>query len=104
MRKEYMLLGRRATCLCILTACVALAGFGGCPRTQQPVETTPAVGDLNEDGVIDAADLEILTSVFGTRAGDPRFIAAADLNGDGVIGLADTQALISLIQQASVAE
>ncbi len=85
----------------VFAAGLTFVVLGGCPA---PTPPGPVTGDLNEDGVVDSADLDILTAAFGTRAGEPNFIEAADLNGDGVIGLADAQALIDLVDQASGAE
>ena len=46
------------------------------------------VGDLNNDGVVDGADLAILLSAWGTA--DP----IADLNGDGVVDGADLSIML----------
>ncbi len=46
------------------------------------------VGDLNDDGVVDAADLTILLNQWGTTG-------SADLNGDGVVDAADLAILLS---------
>ncbi len=46
-------------------------------------------GDLNGDGVVDAADLGILLANWGLRGG------AADLNGDGIVDAADLGLLLS---------
>ncbi len=43
------------------------------------------VGDLNGDGVVDAADEALLTGLYRTVAGDPGWEPAGDLNGDGRI-------------------
>ena len=47
------------------------------------------VGDLNNDGVVDTADLGILIGAFGTA--DP----IADINGDGIVDTADLGILIA---------
>ncbi len=57
-----------------------------------PVDLTISaslVGDLNGDGVIDAADLLLLASSWATEVGDPGFDARCDLNGDGSIDAID---------------
>ena len=46
-------------------------------------------GDINMDGRVDLADLEILNRGFGIHLGDPDFNACADLNANGVIDPAD---------------
>ncbi|MCB9847600.1 MAG: hypothetical protein H6814_04225 [Phycisphaeraceae bacterium] len=48
------------------------------------------LGDLNEDGYINTADLGILLAAFGTAD------AIADLNGDGIVDSADLGILLSL--------
>ena len=49
------------------------------------------VGDLNDDGAVDAADAGIMFGVWGTDGGD----SGADLNNDGVIDAADAGALFA---------
>ena len=46
------------------------------------------VGDINEDGIVDGADLTILLGAWGTAD------AAADLNGDGLVDGADLTILL----------
>ena len=46
-------------------------------------------GDLNEDGIIDAADLSILLSEWG----NPKSVA--DIDGDGTVGATDLATLLS---------
>jgi len=43
------------------------------------------VGDLDQDGRLDAADLAILRNTLGARRGDARYDVRADLNGDGAV-------------------
>ena len=50
---------------------------------------TSSVGDLNNDGVVNASDLSILLSNFGTSN------AVADINGDGSVNVLDLSILIS---------
>ena len=49
--------------------------------------------DLNGDGVIDQADVDLITAHFNCRTGDACYVAAYDFNGDGVISLPDIVAL-----------
>jgi len=42
-----------------------------------------AAGDLNEDGVVNCADLAIVAGALGKRAGQPGFDVRADLEGEG---------------------
>jgi hypothetical protein len=49
----------------------------------------PVVGDLNGDGVVDCADIGLVRSSFGKRAGEAGFSSKADVNGDGVVDVRD---------------
>ena len=57
------------------------------------VASASCYGDLNGDGVVDAADDEVFKSVFGAEDGDADYLVEADLDGDGVIGGTDYAAL-----------
>jgi endo-1,4-beta-xylanase len=59
---------------------------GDSPTTSNPVKNT---GDLNNDGVINMADVILLATKFGSVAGDGKYFAAYDLNDDGAINMAD---------------
>ena len=48
----------------------------------------PAVGDLNNDGAVDALDLVILLLAWGQTH------SSADLNGDGIVNVLDLVILI----------
>ena len=50
---------------------------------------TPVLGDLNDDGVVDAADYSLFRSTLGKCTGDAGYIAEADYDGDGCITYAD---------------
>lgn len=86
--------------LLMLAAVGALLSNAGCglPTTVSPEVTGPDRGDVNEDGVIDQADLDLATEAFGRTADDPLFVPAADLTGDGVIGLDDLRALVVILK------
>ncbi len=43
-------------------------------------------GDANGDFRVDTADLRLIRSLRGVRAGDPRYLLDADVNRNGVIG------------------
>ena len=81
---------------------------GGAPGNQQQVAwsfdapvladnsallfTLPAVnvpGDVNGDGVASCADLAIVKTSFGKRAGQPGFDARADVNNDRIVNVVD---------------
>src|SRR5262249_48763716 len=51
--------------------------------------STIADPDINDDGVVDAADVRILQKSFGKRCGDAGFNPAADTNGDCLVNLLD---------------
>jgi len=46
-------------------------------------------GDVNDDGVVNIADIAAAAGSFGKKTGDPGFNSAADVNGDGVISILD---------------
>jgi hypothetical protein len=52
----------------------------------------PCRADLNNDGVVDLADLGILLADFGCTAPGP---CVADINGDGATDLADLGILLA---------
>ncbi len=80
--------------ICLVATC-ALGLLGGCPLL---TPKTPVRGDINGDGVVDEADLDAMTALFGLSEGDPGFDPKADLNSDGTIGLADVQTLVQLLE------
>jgi hypothetical protein len=53
----------------------------------EPVEDTGTPGDLNGDGVVNAADLAILLGAWGTSG-------PGDFNLDGVVNAADLATLL----------
>ncbi|MCA9244933.1 MAG: hypothetical protein KDA32_13325 [Phycisphaerales bacterium] len=57
---------------------------------------TGCVGDLDDSGTIDLADLAGLLSAFGASTGDANFIEAADLDNSGTIDLGDLAGLLAL--------
>jgi hypothetical protein len=46
-------------------------------------------GDINDDGVVDDTDLQLLMDSMETSIGDSAYNSAADLNSDGVIDVRD---------------
>jgi hypothetical protein len=94
---------RRCSSLCRVVAWAGaatflLAGLVGCP----PSDTTndePLAGDISGDGQLDETDVDLMSAAFGSREGDPQFVAEADLTGDGVIGLDDLQELVRLMEE-----
>ncbi|MBO4870583.1 MAG: leucine-rich repeat protein [Muribaculaceae bacterium] len=63
------------------------------------VEEPGVVGDLNGDGVVDVADVNICINIILELNNDPEVKALADLNGDGVVDVADVNAIINIILQ-----
>ena len=55
----------------------------------------PLPGDVDEDGVVDWADLYLLLTIYGEDAADPDFNPAADIDHNDQIDLADLQRLLS---------
>jgi hypothetical protein len=45
--------------------------------------------DFNDDGITDAADVEVLRAALGANAGDENYNAQADINGDGLVSTLD---------------
>jgi hypothetical protein len=46
-------------------------------------------GDLNGDGIVNCADLDIVKASFGKSVGQAGFDPRADVNGDGVVNILD---------------
>ncbi|KNY29916.1 dockerin type I domain-containing protein [Pseudobacteroides cellulosolvens] len=46
-------------------------------------------GDLNNDGIVNIADVVLLGVIFNSIAGDNKYRPSCDLNSDGVINMAD---------------
>jgi hypothetical protein len=54
-------------------------------------------GDVNEDGVVNCLDLELVQAAFGTKTGQPGFNPAADVNHDGVVNVLDLSYVARLV-------
>ena len=63
------------------------------------VEEPGVVGDLNGDGIVDVADVNICINIILELNNDPELKVLADLNGDGVVDVADVNAMINIILQ-----
>jgi len=51
--------------------------------------TIPLMGDVNEDGIVDAIDLALISKAYGTQKGNPLYSPASDLNNDNIVDLWD---------------
>jgi len=60
------------------------------------------LGDLNRDGRVDEADLQILRSVSGAACGDAKYDPVIDLNGDCRIDTEDERLLKASISRFSL--
>ncbi|HBB72330.1 MAG TPA: hypothetical protein DCZ71_06960 [Ruminococcus sp.] len=63
------------------------------------------LGDVNKDGVLDAADVLALQNIYLTGSGDltpEEQLALADINGDGVVDTSDTGLLTAYLSDSSV--
>ena len=54
-------------------------------------------GDVNNDGVVDIADITALVNQLTEQPGTPFIRAAADLSGDGEVTTADLPLLVGLV-------
>ncbi len=60
--------------------------------------TTSVPGDVNGDGLVTQADVDLVSGVLGMRYGDPGFDARADLDGDGIVTFADLGLVLSSLR------
>ncbi len=54
-------------------------------------------GDLNGDGAVNCADLNIVKASFGKKTGRPGFDSRADVNRDGIVNVLDLSAEAKLV-------
>ncbi|MFQ5805474.1 MAG: dockerin type I repeat-containing protein [Phycisphaerae bacterium] len=67
--------------------------------TMSMPEPDTCVGDINDDGVIDAADVSELLAAYGAEMGDSNYNAAADLDDNGRVDLVDVSQLLAVYGQ-----
>ncbi|HEY9061282.1 MAG TPA: dockerin type I domain-containing protein [Pseudobacteroides sp.] len=70
----------------IVSAAVLL---GGILLPTGSAEAAMAKGDLNNDGVINMADVILLAKAFNSVIGEPKYISSYDLNNDSAINMTD---------------
>ena len=70
-----------------LTAGLMIVGTGLVPLHAQDIPTPNP--DLNDDGIVDDADLAIVRAAFGRLCGDPLYSETADLDRDFVVDVWD---------------
>jgi Dockerin type I domain len=66
------------------------------------VNVFPVPGDVNGDGVVNCADLDIVKASFGKKIGQLGFDPRADVNGDGVVNVLDLSAVARQIPTGTV--
>ena len=62
-----------------------------------PDEPEGLIGDLNRDGTVDIADVNICINIILEFNKDPDTRALADITGDGAVDISDVNALINII-------
>ncbi|MBX3394161.1 MAG: hypothetical protein KF841_02215 [Phycisphaerae bacterium] len=62
---------------------------GDSPLSSVANAQTRISGDVNGDGVVTQADVDIVTGALGTQYGQAGFVASADLNGDSRVNFSD---------------
>ena len=62
---------------------------GSASRATMIIRDGDNPNDVNGDNVVNAIDLALVASKFGTSAGNPDWNPAADANGDGIVNDAD---------------
>ncbi|NLI39832.1 MAG: hypothetical protein GX421_01400 [Caldisericales bacterium] len=61
----------------------------GTGRVKVVVDVAPIPGDVNLDGVVDDADVELFAKYFNSSLGDPNYYKDADFNNDQKVDLID---------------
>ncbi len=67
------------------------------PSPDPPDPPEPVKGDVNADGQVTIADVNVVTNIILGGAADQDTLKRADVNGDGEITLADIAAIIDIL-------
>ena len=67
------------------------------PSPDPPDPPEPVKGDVNADGQVTIADVNVVTNIILGGAADKDTLKRADVNGDGEITLADIAAIIDIL-------
>ena len=59
------------------------------------------LGDVNQDGIIDRKDLDLVAAAYGAKRGEPKYNTSLDLNGDGIIDIQDIS-IVAVSQGLSI--
>lgn len=86
-----------------LTMYVGTVGGEGNDQIEFRVDDVAVVvpGDSDGDADVDLADLALLLTAFGGRAGDAAWLPACDFDADGRVGLADLALLLQYFGDGS---
>lgn len=76
----------------VLVFSVSLFLFGS---ETASAEIAASTGDLNNDRVINIADVMLLAGAFNSVSGGSKYVSAYDLNNDGAINIADVMIIAS---------
>ena len=57
--------------------------------TNTPINQAASVEDINNDGVINMADVILMAGAFNTIRGDSIYKSSCDLNNDGTVNMSD---------------
>jgi len=83
----------KATGLCNLSLCETKLITTTTPSFphfyESKILTVGLLGDLNNDGIVDIIDVLVVTTVYGSRLGDPNWNPQADVVPDNVINIFD---------------
>ena len=67
------------------------------PSPDPPDPPEPVKGDVNADGQVTIADVNVVTNIILGGVADKDTLKRADVNGDGEITLADIAAIIDIL-------